>query len=188
MSKVIAFNKPYEVLCQFTDSIGRKTLKDYIHISGVYAAGRLDYRSEGLLLLTSDGRLINILTDPRSEHSKTYLVQVEGLINDAAIHRLRSQIVLPGLQQKLAYAECIEPPLVAARVKPVRNYHPTSWLRIVLTEGKKHQVRKMTASVGFPTLRLIRIAIGPIQLGELNPGEWRWITPAEVNDITDSGN
>ena len=183
MSRVIAFYKPYEVLSQFTDSSGRPTLQSFIPIKGVYAAGRLDYRSEGLLLLTGDGALIHHLTDPRYEHSKTYLVQVEGVVTSEALEHLRSEIVLPGLQTRLPQVDLISPPDVPPRPVPVRLYHPTTWLRIRLHEGKKHQVRRMTAAVGFPTLRLIRVAIGSITLGDLLPGQWRMLSPIEVRQL-----
>ncbi len=169
----LAFYKPFEVLSQFTDSRGRATLSDYIRIPGVYAAGRLDYRSEGLLVLSDDGAFIHRLSDPRYEHKKTYFVQVEGIATPEAIQKLSENIVLPDLQRYHAGAELIPEPELPPRSKPVRDYHPTSWLKITLKEGKKHQVRRMTAAVGFPTLRLIRVAIGPVSLGELMPGEWR---------------
>jgi 23S rRNA pseudouridine2457 synthase len=176
--RCLAFYKPFEVLCQFTDSQGRRTLKDFIPIAGIYPAGRLDYRSEGLLLLSDDGDLLHRLTDPDFEHPKTYLVQLEGVIDEQAVHRLNREIVLPGLQTKLIQAEAISQPDVPPR--PVRAYHPSSWLRIVLKEGKKHQVRRMTAAVGYPTLRLIRVAIGPITLGGLKPGDYRWLGKDEI--------
>jgi 23S rRNA pseudouridine2457 synthase len=183
MSRYLAFYKPFEVLSQFTDRQGRRTLKDYIHVSGVYAAGRLDYRSEGLLLLSDDGALIHRLTSPRYEHPKTYLAQVEGLVSETAIRRLNEEIVLPGLQTKTAHARIIPDPHLPPRTTPVRDYHPTTWLEIVLPEGKKHQVRRMTAAVGYPTLRLVRIAIGSLRLGQLNPGEWRHLTPNELRNL-----
>jgi 23S rRNA pseudouridine2457 synthase len=178
--RYIKFYKPFEVLCQFTDSEGRRTLKEFIPISGVYAAGRLDYRSEGLLLLTDDGKLIRRLTEPRFMHPKTYLAQVEGCLTDHAVRALQEKIVLPGTQTRLVQAELISEPALPPRPAPVRDYHPTSWLRITLFEGKKHQVRRMTAAVGFPTLRLVRIAIGPISLGELQPGGWRELNQREI--------
>jgi 23S rRNA pseudouridine2457 synthase len=175
----LAFYKPYEVLSQFTDSQGRATLSDYIRITGVYAAGRLDFRSEGLLVLSDDGVFIHHLSDPQYEHEKTYFAQVEGVITPDAIRMLSENIVLPDLQRFHACAELIPEPDIPPRSKPVRDYHPTSWLRITLKEGKKHQVRRMTAAVGYPTLRLIRVAIGPVSLGELKPGEWRRLTNDE---------
>lgn len=185
MARNLAFFKPFEVLSQFTDDEGRKTLKDYIPIPGVYAAGRLDYRSEGLLLLSDDGPLIQRLTDPRFNHPKTYLAQVEGVITEESVQTLRERIVLAGVQTRLPQQVEIVPtgegePALPPRSQPVRDYHPTSWLRITLFEGKKHQVRRMTAAVGFPTLRLVRWAIGSLDLGGLQPGEWRDLTPEEV--------
>jgi pseudouridine synthase len=183
MPTYLKFFKPDEVLCQFTDSGGRRTLKDFVQVPGVYAAGRLDYRSEGLLLLSDDGAMIQRLTDPRFEHPKTYLVQVEGELTTQALVALQTQIVVPGVQTRLASAEQIEPPDIPLRERPVRAYHPTSWLKIVLYEGKKHQVRRMTAAVGFPTLRLIRTAIGNISLSDLKPGEWRMLNAAELKSL-----
>lgn len=176
--------KPYEVLCQFIDEAGRRTLKDLVPLPGVYAAGRLDYRSEGLLLLTDDGSLIRRLTDPRFEHPKTYFAQVEGLVTPEAVAALRQEIVVPGLQTRLAGAEIIPPPDLPPRPVPVRDYHPTSWLKITLYEGKKHQVRRMTAAVGFPTLRLVRYAIGRLTLAGLQPGQWAELTPPERKQLS----
>jgi len=183
MSRYLAFYKPFEVLSQFTDAQGRRTLKDYVSVPGVYAAGRLDYRSEGLLLLTDDGDLIHRLTSPRYEHPKTYLAQVEGEVSEQAIRRLNTEIVLPALQTKSAQARIIPDPQLPPRSKPVRDYHPTTWLEVVLQEGKKHQVRRMTAAVGFPTLRLVRIAIGNLKLGALQPGQWRHLRPKELRNL-----
>jgi 23S rRNA pseudouridine2457 synthase len=180
MSRYLAFYKPFEVLSQFTDRQGRRTLKDYVRVPGVYAAGRLDYRSEGLLLLTDDGDLIHRLTSPRYEHPKTYLAQVEGVVSGQAIQRLNSEIVLPALQTKTAQATIIPDPQLPPRSKPVRDYHPTTWLEVILQEGKKHQVRRMTAAVGFPTLRLVRVAIGSLKLGALQPGQWRHLRTKEL--------
>ena len=173
MTRYLAFFKPFEVLSQFTDSQGRKTLKDFLPVAGVYAAGRLDYRSEGLLLLSDDGLLIHRLTDPRFDHEKTYLAQVEGIASPQDLHSMQTQILLPGLQTKTAEVMLVPEPDLPPRPTPVRDYHPTSWLHINLREGKKHQVRRMTAAVGLPTLRLVRVAIGPIRLEGLQPGEWR---------------
>jgi 23S rRNA pseudouridine2457 synthase len=183
MARILAFNKPYEVLSQFTDPAGRQTLQAFIGVKGVYPAGRLDYRSEGLLLLADDGELIHRLTDPRFEHFKTYLAQVEGEITQEAIQRMRSEILLPGLQTRLPEVQAVAPPDIPPRPVPVRDYHPTSWLHIRLTEGKKHQVRRMTAAAGFPTLRLVRVAIGPIELGGLLPGVWRELSQGEIQAL-----
>lgn len=186
MPRYLAFHKPYEVLSQFTDSENRATLKDFISIPGIYAAGRLDYRSEGLLLLTDDGELIHRLTDPKFGHERIYWAQVEGLVTELAVQALASQIVLPAIQTRLPAVRVMDDPGFSPRSKPVRNYHPTSWLEITLQEGKKHQVRRMTAAVGFPTLRLVRVAIGSLKLAGLRPGEWRQLTFGEVQDLRKS--
>ena len=185
MAKYLAFYKPYEVLCQFTDPKNRPTLAGYIPVPGVYAAGRLDYRSEGLLLLTDDGLLIHRLTTPDYRHLKTYLVQVEGLADPAAIERLNQQIVVPGIQTSLPRVRSILPSNLPPDLphRAVRAYHPTSWLEVCLEEGKKHQVRRMMAAVGLPALRLVRVAIGPLVLGGLQPGEWRWLSQPEVQAL-----
>lgn len=186
MYRYLKFFKPYEVLCQFTDGQGRPTLKEYVSVPNVYAAGRLDFRSEGLLLLTNDGLLTQRLTDPRFEHPKTYNAQVEGILTDEAIKTLNNEMILPGVQTRLAQAERITEPRLPVRPVPVRDNHPTSWLKITLYEGKKHQVRRMTAAVGFPCLRLVRVAIGVIALGKLQPGEWRELDPGEIKHLLKS--
>jgi 23S rRNA pseudouridine2457 synthase len=180
---VVLFNKPYGVLTQFRDREGRPTLASYLHIPGIYPAGRLDHDSEGLLLLTNVGRLQQRLTDPRWKLPKTYWVQVEGIPDDAALDRLRHGIVLDGERTRPAQARRIAEPELWPRVPPVRYRKtvPTSWLEIVLREGRNRQVRRMTAAVGYPTLRLVRVAIGPYTLDGLAPGEWR-----EVQPIADS--
>jgi 23S rRNA pseudouridine2457 synthase len=173
---LIALNKPYGVLCQFTDEAGRRTLADYVTQKGVYAAGRLDQDSEGLLLLTDDGALAHRLTDPKHKQPKTYLVQVDGTITDAAIAALRRGVVLKdGPTLPTAAEHAAEPDWLWPRDPPVRFRQaiPTSWLRITLREGRNRQVRRMTAAVGFPTLRLIRERIGPHALDDLAPGQWR---------------
>ncbi|MBD8897782.1 pseudouridine synthase [Rhodanobacter sp. DHG33] len=173
---LIALNKPYGVLCQFTSDDGRPTLADFVRQKGVYAAGRLDHDSEGLLLLTDDGGLAHRLTDPRHKQPKTYLVQVDGSIDDAAINALRRGVVLndgPTLPAPAEYAA--EPDWLWPRDPPVRfrKAIPTSWLTITLREGRNRQVRRMTAAVGFPTLRLIRLRIGEHALDGLAPGATR---------------
>ena len=182
-AQYLAFFKPYEVLSQFTDKQNRLTLKDFIPIRGVYVAGRLDFRSEGLLFLTNDGIMIQRLTDPRFVHTKTYLVQVEGIIPHEAIQRLESEIVSPGLQTRLTKTSSIPAPDLPMRSKPVRDYHPTSWIQITLTEGKKHQVRRMTAAVGYPTLRLVRWSIGRLTVNGLQPGQWRQLDHTEITQM-----
>lgn len=173
---LIALNKPYGVLCQFTDADGRPTLADFVRQKGVYAAGRLDQDSEGLLLLTDEGALAHRLTDPKHKQPKTYLVQVDGAITDEAIAALRHGVVLKDGPTLPAGAEhATEPDWLWPRDPPVRfrKAIPTSWLRITLHEGRNRQVRRMTAAVGFPTLRLIRERIGPHALDGLPPGQTR---------------
>lgn len=179
-NRVLVFYKPYGVLCSFTDSAEqRPTLKDYIPVADVYAAGRLDLDSEGLLLLSNDGDLIHRLTDPQHKVAKTYLVQVEGEINQAAIAALEQGVEVKGRITLRCQAMLVPEPVLPARDKPVTPHGPTSWIRIVLKEGKKRQIRHMTAAVGFPTLRLVRVSIGNITLEGLTPGQWRDATPAE---------
>ena len=173
---LIALNKPYGVLCQFTDSDGRRTLAEFVKQKDVYPAGRLDHDSEGLLLLTDDGALAHKLTDPRHKEPKTYLVQVDGQITDAAIAALRRGVVLNDGPTRPASAEhTTEPDWLWPRDPPVRFRRaiPTSWLTVTLSEGRNRQVRRMTAAVGFPTLRLIRVRIGAYALDGLAPGESR---------------
>ncbi len=184
----IAFHKPYGVLTQFTDpdGTGRKTLGDYVGIDGVYAAGRLDADSEGLLILTSDGGLQHRLTDPKFGHEKTYWVQVEGEPEEAALEPLRQGVMIQGYKTRPAKARVMsESPEVAPRDPPVRFRAsiPTSWLEVTLAEGRNRQVRRMTAAVGFPTLRLIRVAIAGVRLGCLAPGAWRELTVDEVKSL-----
>jgi 23S rRNA pseudouridine2457 synthase len=173
---LIALNKPYAVLCQFTDPGGRPTLAAYVRQTDVYPAGRLDHDSEGLLLLTDDGALAHRLTDPRHKQPKTYCVQVDGAISDDAIAALRQGVVLNDGPTLPAGAERIDAPdWLWPRDPPVRfrKAIPTSWLAITLREGRNRQVRRMTAAVGFPTLRLIRQRIGEHALDGLAPGESR---------------
>lgn len=178
--RILAFYKPYGVLCSFTDAEGqRPTLKDYIPVEGVYSAGRLDLDSEGLLLLTNDGDLIHHLTNPIHKIEKTYLVQVEGEITDTALTQLERGVEVKGRQTRRCRAMKIPEPILPPRVKPITPHGLVSWLRIVLQEGKKRQIRHMTAAVGFPTLRLVRISIGNITLEGLKPGEWRDLISAE---------
>jgi 23S rRNA pseudouridine2457 synthase len=177
--RTILFHKPDLVLCQFTDEEGRTTLSDFISIPDIYPAGRLDYRSEGLLLLSNDGELTHRLTDPRYAHPKTYLAQVEGLVEPDAIERMNREILLPGLQTRLPVVSIRTAPEVPERERPVRDYHPITWLQVVLVEGKKHEVRRLTAAVGYPTLRLVRIKIGNLSLSGLQPGAWRDLTEVE---------
>ena len=173
---VILFNKPYGVLSQFTTEAGHRALDEFGFPPGVYAAGRLDHDSEGALLLTDEGRLVKKLLDPKFEHPRTYLAQVDGQITPEAIRQLQKGMVIKGYRTKPCKAEMVEAPeLLWERVPPIRYRAaiPTSWVRLTLIEGKNRQVRHMTAAVGFPTLRLIRIQIGNIALGDLQPGEWK---------------
>jgi pseudouridine synthase len=174
--------KPYDVLTQFTDESGRSTLKDFVKVPGVYPVGRLDRDSEGLLLLTDDGPLAHRLTDPRHDHPKTYLAQVEKIPDQAALESLRRGIQLADGPTKPVEVELLEAePDLPERPVPIRfrKNVPTAWLRLVLREGRNRQVRRMTAAVGFPTLRLVRIAVGPITLDGLQPGEWRDLSDQE---------
>ena len=178
---LILLNKPFGVLCQFTDAEGRPTLADYVPVPNVYPAGRLDHDSEGLVLLTDDGALQARLADPRHHVEKVYWVQVERVPTDDALARLRAGVVLKDGPTRPARVRPIdEPPDLWPRDPPIRwrASIPTAWLEIALTERRNRQVRRMTAAVGHPALRLIRIAIGPYTLGGLRPGEWRSAEPA----------
>jgi pseudouridine synthase len=177
--QVIRFWKPYNVLPQFTDEQGRDTLANYIPVSDVYAAGRLDYDSEGLLLLSNSGVLIARLTNPANEHPKTYLVQVERIPDEQALQRLRDGVELKDGLTRPAQVELLtESPNLPERPVPIRfrKNVPTAWLRLTITEGRNRQVRRMTAAVGYPTLRLVRWAIGDITLEGLTPGQWEAFT------------
>ncbi len=187
----LLMNKPYGVLCAFTDpehdrggKERRPTLADYVDVPDVYAAGRLDFDSEGLLLLTSDGWLIHRLSHPRYHQPKTYLVQVEGIPTADSLTVLREGVTVKGQPTAPAQVERLPgDPDLPPRPVPIRERKtvPTIWLRVVLTEGQKRQVRHMTAAVGHPTLRLVRVALGPLELGSLRPGEWRDVTPGELD-------
>jgi 23S rRNA pseudouridine2457 synthase len=187
----IAFFKPFGVLTAFTDKDAedftgageRHTLKGYIDVPDVYPAGRLDLDSEGLLLLTNDGAMAHRLTDPNFNHPKTYLIQVEGIPTPEALAKLEQGVIVKGRQTLRCQVMVVPEPDLPARDKPITPHGPTAWLRIVLREGKKRQIRHMTAAVGLPTLRLVRIAIGPVAVNELQPGEWRTLTPAEVSAL-----
>jgi 23S rRNA pseudouridine2457 synthase len=179
--RYLLFNKPYGVLSQFTDEgTGHPTLKDFIDVPHVYAAGRLDRDSEGLLLLTNDGGLIKRLTDPKHHIEKTYWVMVEGDPSQDRLLRLESGIQLKDYFTLPAKARLIADPNLPQRSKPVTPHGPVSWVELKLREGKKRQIRHMTAAVGLPTLRLFRAAIGPIQVGGLHEGSWRDLTPNEI--------
>ena len=176
MARIILFNKPYGVLSQFTSEDGHPGLKEFIPLAGVYAAGRLDADSEGLLILTDDGRLQHRLTDPKHKLAKTYWVQVEGVPDEAALAQLRRGLDLGDFITRPAKAKLIDEPAgLWPRNPPIRfrKSVPTAWLELVIAEGKNRQVRRMTAKVGYPTLRLVRARIGDYELGRLAPGEWR---------------
>ncbi len=176
MSRLILFNKPYGVLSQFTAEGRWQGLRDYLTLPDVYAAGRLDADSEGLLILTDDGMLQRRIADPRHKLPKTYWAQVEGVPDDAALEPLRRGVDLGDFITRPAHARLIdEPPALWPRTPPIRfrKAIPTSWIELVITEGKNRQVRRMTAKIGFPTLRLIRAAVGNWRLDSLKPGEWK---------------
>ncbi|HAS64323.1 MAG TPA: 23S rRNA pseudouridylate synthase [Vibrio sp.] len=176
--KVIVFNKPFDTLSQFTDGDGRKTLADFITTKDVYAAGRLDRDSEGLLVLTNDGILQAKLTQPQSKSPKTYWVQVDGAPTEADLDKLRKGVELKDGMTLPAKVEIITTPNVWERNPPVRFRAniPTTWLTVTIIEGRNRQVRRMTAHIGFPTLRLIRYSVGDIALGDLQPGQWKEIS------------
>jgi 23S rRNA pseudouridine2457 synthase len=173
---LIAFNKPFNVLCQFTDGAGRRTLADFVTVKNVYPAGRLDYDSEGLLLLTDDGALQKRIADPQHRMNKTYLAQVERVPDDKALAQLRRGVKLKDGMTAPAGARLVdEPAWLWPRQPPIRfrAHIPNAWLEISLTEGRNRQVRRMTAAVGHPTLRLVRVSIGAWSLDGLRPGEWK---------------
>lgn len=187
MTRLIALNKPFDVLSQFTDKglegTKRATLSDYVKVPSVYPAGRLDRDSEGLLLLTDDGALQAKISNPKNKMPKTYIAQVEGEISDEAIDHLRRGVELKdGLTRPAKARRVAEPKMLWERTPPVRYRKsvPDSWLELTISEGKNRQVRRMTAHVGFPTLRLIRVAIGPWTIAGLKNGEWRDLDPNDL--------
>lgn len=179
----IKFWKPYGVLTQFTDKDGRPTLADYIKLPNIYAAGRLDMDSEGLLILTDDGALNAMLTQPKYEHPRTYWVQVEGVPTEDALRQLREGVLLKDGMTRPTQARVLpEEPKLPPRSVPIRERKsvPTSWLELTLSEGRNRQVRRMTAAVGLPTLRLVRVAIGAVSGLDLQPAEWVELTAKEL--------
>jgi 23S rRNA pseudouridine2457 synthase len=188
MWKYVLFNKPYGVLTQFSDASAnpRPTLKDYIDIPEIYPVGRLDRDSEGLLLLTNHGTLQHRLSDPRFGHSRTYWVQVEGVPQDAALEALRQGIKIQDYQTRPVQVRILPTaPDLPPRDPPIRDRKniPTTWLEMTLTEGRNRQVRRMTAAVGLPTLRLVRVAIAHLSLNGLAPGHWRFLSQAEWTQL-----
>ena len=181
---LVVFNKPFNVLCQFTGQPGRETLADYIPIKDVYPCGRLDRDSEGLLLLTNHGKLQERIASPKFKLPKTYWAQVEGTIDNDAIDTLCNGVELNDGMTRPAMARHIDEPAIWPRTPPIRERKSiaTSWLELTITEGRNRQVRRMTAAVGFPTLRLIRVAIGPWSLEELQPGRNRLFEDEQLKE------
>ncbi len=186
--RYLLFHKPYGVLTQFTDRLATQhpTLIDYIPVPAVYPVGRLDRDSEGLLLLTNHGRVQHLLSDPRFRHPRTYWVQVERVPDAAALVKLQQGILIQNYQTRPAQIRLLaEAPPLPPRNPPIRfrKHVPTAWLEITLTEGRNRQVRRMTAAVGFPTLRLVRVAIAHLRLEGLEPGQWRDLTSDELEQL-----
>lgn len=180
----IILNKPYGVLSQFTDEgTGHPTLKQYIDLPDIYAAGRLDRDSEGLLLLTDDGALIKRLTDPKHHIEKTYWVMIEGDPTQDKLKRLENGVQLKDYTTLPARVRLIPPPNLPPRPRPVTPHAATAWIEIKLREGKKRQIRHMTAAVGLFTLRLFRVAIGNVELGDLDVGKWRELSARELQSL-----
>jgi len=179
LSKLIIFNKPFQVLCQFTDEAGRKTLADYVDVKEVYPAGRLDFDSEGLLLLTDDGKLQAKISHPKNKLPKTYWAQVEGIATEEDCDALIAGVQLKDGMAKAVSCKILSQPDLWERIPPirVRKSIPDSWIELVIYEGRNRQVRRMTAAVNLPTLRLVRVAIGKWSLGDLQPGQTNTVGP-----------
>lgn len=187
--RYVILNKPFQVLSQFTaGAVRRRTLADFVPVPGIYPVGRLDYDSEGLLLLTDDGKLQHLLSDPRFAHPRTYWVQVEGQVTPEACERLGGGLTIRDYRTQPCEARALAEPQLWARTAPIRYRKkiPTSWMEITLTEGRNRQVRHITAAVGFPTLRLVRVALGSLGIDGLAPGEWRYLTEREVDLLRSS--
>jgi 23S rRNA pseudouridine2457 synthase len=179
----ILFNKPYAVLSQFTSENGKQSLQDFKFPKNVYPVGRLDYDSEGLLLLTDDNEIKHKLTDPKFKFPKTYLAQIERIPTEESLQRLRGGVVIEGRKTRPAEVRLLdEDPNLPLRSVPIRFRItvPTAWIELTIREGRNRQIRKMTAAVGHPTLRLVRIKIGNIRMGELQPGQWKIIEKNEI--------
>ena len=187
--RYLLFNKPYNVLSQFSDraATDRTLLKDFIPVPNVYPVGRLDHDSEGLMLLTNDGPLQHRLSEPKFGHPRTYWVQVENVPTPDALAKLQNGgLSIQDYRTRPTQVHILSPDLnISSRIPPIRSRQsiPTTWIQITLTEGRNRQVRRMTAAIGCPTLRLIRVAIGPLQLGNLAPGQWRDLTSSELKTL-----
>lgn len=185
MPSYLLLNKPFQVLCQFTDTENRQTLADYIDVPNVYSAGRLDYDSEGLLLLTDDGGLIHNMMNPKFKVPKTYLAQVEGQPSQSELHTLENGVTLKdGLTAPCKIELIDEPDWLWPRTPPIRERKnsPTQWIKITITEGRNRQVRRMTSHIGYPTLRLIRSHVGELFIGDLELGQYRVLNDQELKD------
>ena len=183
MARLLILNKPCGVLCQFSDAAGRPTLKDFVPVPGVYPAGRLDRDSEGLVLLTDDGRLQAAISDPRHALEKHYWAQVEGVAGEAALAAFRRGIALADGRTRPAKVRRVPEPALWPRDPPIRHRQaiPTDWLEVRLVEGRNRQVRRMTAAIGLPTLRLVRFQIGHWTLEGLSPGQWRSVDSSSLH-------